>query len=127
MPASRVPRWNMLYLVLLCAAFPHVSLAFSIADWLNNPGYHYGGTPREQIRCYALPFGAIGFSSHVLTYLTVLCLTNGRSPWFPCTRLRWRRFNLGLGYLGLIITLPLTVLTMVRCRKSWSFILIAVW
>jgi hypothetical protein len=107
--------------------FPRSSFAFDLAEWLNNPPYENGGTPKEQIRCYALPFGAIGFSSHVLTYLTVLCLAKGRSPWWPWKKLQWREFNLVIASLGLLITIPMTVLTMLRCRNRWSFILIAVW
>ncbi|KAK0716013.1 hypothetical protein B0H67DRAFT_465469, partial [Lasiosphaeris hirsuta] len=86
-----------------------------------------GGTIQEQIRCYALPFGAIGFASHILTYLTVLCLATGRSPFWPRRKLTGRKLNLAFGFIGLGITLPLTVLVMVRCRNSRSFILIAVW
>ncbi|KAK3395318.1 hypothetical protein B0H63DRAFT_506802 [Podospora didyma] len=98
-----------------------------LTDWLNNPGYDQGGTAREQIHCYALPFGAIGFASHLLTYVTVLCLASGRSPWWPKRKLTGRKVNLAFGIIGLSITIPLTVLTMMHCRNSWSFILISVW
>jgi hypothetical protein len=81
----------------------------------------------EQIQCYALPYGAIGFSSHVLTYMTVLCLANGRSPLIPCKRLENKTINLLVAIIGLLISFPVTVLTMIRCRNSWPFILIAVW
>ncbi len=101
--------------------------AFNLVDWLQNPPYSNGGTIKEQIQCYALPYGGIGFASHILTYLTVLCLAKGVNPLVPCRPLRHKMFNLGLAILGILITLPITVLTMVRCRNSWQFILIAVW
>ena len=101
--------------------------AFSLGEWLANPPYDNGGTIREQIECYALPYGAIGFASHVLTYLTVLLLSLGRNPLMPWERLRHRRFNLAIATLGFCISFPMTVLTMVRCRRTWPFILIAVW
>jgi len=114
-------------LVLIAQARPTLSLTAHIDGWLKDPGYEQGGTIQEQIRCYALPFGAIGFASHILTYLTVLCLATGRSPFWPPRKLTGRKLNLAIGFIGLAVTLPLTVLVMVRCRNSRSFILIAVW
>lgn len=98
-----------------------------VQDWIDDPGYENGGTPQEQIKCYALPYGGIGFLSHALTYFTVFCLANGRSPWRPWKKLDGRKWNLAVGILGLVITLPLTALTMYRCKRTWAFILIGVW
>ena len=103
------------------------AVTVDVNQWLKDPGYEQGGTIQEQIHCYALPFGAIGFASHILTYLTVLCLALGRSPWRPWRQLEGHTPNLAFGILGLTITVPLTILVMVRCRNSRSFILIAVW
>ncbi|KAK3942814.1 hypothetical protein QBC46DRAFT_378898 [Diplogelasinospora grovesii] len=100
---------------------------FDLGEWLRNPGYNGTNTIKEEIHCYALPFGAIGFASHVMTYLTVLCLSLGRNPLMPWQRLQHRQFNLIVASMGLAISFPMTVLTMIRCRNSWSFILIAVW
>jgi hypothetical protein len=36
------------------------------------------GIPGE-IKCYGLPYGGIGFTSHVLTYYT-LCMLSGEVP-----------------------------------------------
>ncbi|KAK3362566.1 hypothetical protein B0T25DRAFT_8905 [Lasiosphaeria hispida] len=116
-----------LLLALLARASPTLGLTAEVDEWLKDPGYEQGGTIQEQIRCYALPFGAIGFASHILTYLTVLCLATGRSPFWPRRKLTGRKLNLALGFIGLGITLPLTVLVMVRCRNTRSFLLIAVW
>jgi len=120
--------WPILLLILakvnLASA---LNITIDVNQWLQDPGYEHGGTIQEQIRCYALPFGAIGFASHILTYLTVLCLALGRSPWRPWRELKGRKLNLAFGILGLAITVPLTILVMVRCRNSRSFILIAVW
>jgi hypothetical protein len=101
--------------------------AFDLATWLKNPPYQNGGTIQEQIQCYALPFGAIGMVSHVLTYLTVICLASGRSPLMPWKKLGHKKLNITFAMLGLCISFPMAVLTMVRCRNSWAFILIAVW
>ncbi len=45
-------------------------------------------------------------------------------PWKPLSN---KRTNIAFAIVGLCISLPLVVLAMVRCRNSWSFILIAVW
>ncbi|KAK0730252.1 hypothetical protein B0H67DRAFT_446995, partial [Lasiosphaeris hirsuta] len=114
-------------LALLTTTIAGPSRAFSLDDWLNNPPYANGGTIQEQIECYALPYGAIGFASHVLTYLTVVALSLGRDPLMPWRPLRHRWFDTALALVGFCITLSMTVLTMLRCRNTWPFILIAVW
>ncbi|KAK4173901.1 hypothetical protein QBC36DRAFT_358822 [Triangularia setosa] len=40
--------------------------AFSLSEWLSKDPYSDGGAVREQIQCYALPYGAIGMASHIL-------------------------------------------------------------
>ncbi|KAM7190203.1 hypothetical protein V8F20_009825 [Naviculisporaceae sp. PSN 640] len=104
--------------------------AFDPGDFLNKDpttGKTNNGTVHDEIQCYALPYGAIGFASHILTYMTVICLSLGRNPLIPCLRLQNRKFNLAVAILGFFISFPLTVVTMVKCRNTWSFILIAVW
>jgi len=104
-----------------------VNVTFDFEEWIRNPGYHEGGTPQEQLRCYALPFGGIGFASHVLTYLTFFILAAGRSPILPWRRIDHGGFSLALGIVSLLSTLSISILVGVRCRASWSFILISVW
>ncbi|KAH8897632.1 hypothetical protein GQ53DRAFT_802900 [Thozetella sp. PMI_491] len=102
----------------------------SLTDFIpgsQNPPYPNGGTIHEQIQCYALPFGAIGMVSHLLTYYTVICLARGRSPLLPWTRLSRRYIGITSTTVGLLVSFPLTVRTMVQCRNTWEFILIAVW
>lgn len=123
---NHVPLLPSLVLILLLGLVPGAN-AFDIVNWLQNPPYTNGATIKEQLQCYALPYGGIGFASHILTYATVLCLAKGLNPLVPCRPLRHRWWNLLLAGVGLLVTLPLTVLTMVRCRRSWQFILIAVW
>ncbi|KAK4186779.1 hypothetical protein QBC35DRAFT_500279 [Podospora australis] len=114
--------------LLSLSGFVTPASALSLNDWLNNNPYKDNvGTVQEQIQCYALPYGAIGFSSHILTYFTAFMLSKGRNPIFPWQRLKYKKFNLAVALVGFIITLILTVLTMVRCKNHWAFILIAVW
>ncbi|KAK4642884.1 hypothetical protein QC761_401365 [Podospora bellae-mahoneyi] len=101
--------------------------AFSLSEWLSKDPYEDGGTVQEQIQCYALPYGAIGMASHILTYFTAYMLSRGRNPILVWKRLKHRRFNLSVAAVGFVITLVLTSLTMARCRRTWPFILVAVW
>ncbi|TEB25446.1 hypothetical protein FA13DRAFT_1765771 [Coprinellus micaceus] len=50
----------------------------------------------EEIKCYNLPYGALGFASHVLTYYTILCLWFGRKPLWPFSRVSYSWFDLAL-------------------------------
>ena len=89
-------------------------------------------TPQEaaaqsEISCYALPYGGLGFASHVLTYLTVYAFSHGRAPLMPWRRLRESRQNLWLTALSGCLALPMTVVSMARCHNTWPFILVAVW
>lgn len=101
--------------------------AVDLNEWLNNPPYKDGGSIQEQLQCYALPYGLIGFVSHLLTYWTMIFLARGRDPLLPWKLLRYKMFNFIISTVGLLITVMLTILTMIRCRNDWQIILIAVW
>lgn len=77
--------------------------------------------------CYSLPYGALGFVSHFLTYYTIVCLWFGRSPLWPWRKVKYSRFDLWLGLLGLLIATGLAIFTLVRCRNTWQLLTIAVW
>jgi len=100
---------------------------FDLGEWLRDVPFPNGGTAKEQIQCYALPYGGIGFISHLLTYATVICLSNGRSPLTPWRTLSHRRLNIGLAMLGVSVSFPVAILTMVRCRNAQKYAIIAVW
>ncbi|KAK3998051.1 hypothetical protein QBC44DRAFT_313812 [Cladorrhinum sp. PSN332] len=123
------PSRTRLPLLVAAAALSSIptAQALSLGDWLKDDPYENGGTVHEQIQCYALPYGAIGFASHVLTYFTAFMLSRGRNPFLFWQKLTHRRFNLTVALIGFAITLVLTVLTMARCHRTWPFILIAVW
>ncbi|KAF8248504.1 hypothetical protein K440DRAFT_547721 [Wilcoxina mikolae CBS 423.85] len=81
----------------------------------------------SEIECYALPYGVIGFLSHILTYYTMFLLTFGRSPFAPWRRLNSPKLDLFLAIAGLAIGTTVTIFSMVRCRQRWQFLLLAVW
>lgn len=86
-----------------------------------------GSTFSEQIVCYGLPYGGMGFFSHILIYHTVVCLAFGHSPFRPWKNLKHTTFDLLLGAVSLISACTMTIFTMVKCRSHWQLIAIAVW
>ncbi|KIJ99261.1 hypothetical protein K443DRAFT_102558, partial [Laccaria amethystina LaAM-08-1] len=81
----------------------------------------------NEIHCYSLPYGALGFTSHILTYYTILCFWFGRKPLWPFSRIRYSQFDLVLGIVGLGVTTAVSIVTILRCRNTWQLLVIAVW
>lgn len=81
----------------------------------------------EEASCYSLPFGGIGFASHMLTYYTAVMLYLGRQPMRPWKQLAHKRFDLILGSVQLVITIVLTSISISRCWRSWPFATLGVW
>lgn len=80
-----------------------------------------------EIACYSLPYGGVGFASHILTYYTIICLGFGRTPFLPCKPVRNGKWGLVLAVAGLLAGFILSTLTMVRCRNHWQLLAMAVW
>ncbi|KAE8447825.1 hypothetical protein EG329_010054 [Mollisiaceae sp. DMI_Dod_QoI] len=99
---------------------------FNLNDWLHGNPYK-NGTLAEELQCYGLPYGGIGFASHVLTYYTIIMLSYQRSPWMPWKRNRHKWIDITLAIFGLIASIILTVLTILRCRNRWQFVAMATW
>jgi hypothetical protein len=85
-----------------------------------------GGTLQDQMNCYSLPYGGIGFASHILTYITLLALWHGISV-VTWKRLNWSRFDLSIAILTIVGSIALTIITIIRCRSRWQFMVIAIW
>lgn len=122
---------NCLFIaVLLVSSLPHVHSApvpLDLPSWLQEMIPQKGGTIADEIRCYSLPYGGVGFVSHILTYWTILWLSFGRRPYWPSSRLSAGKVDLCLSFIQLTITVGLASFTIVRCRSRWQFILLAVW
>ncbi|KAI5782306.1 hypothetical protein FPQ18DRAFT_267591, partial [Pyronema domesticum] len=73
-----------------------------------------------------LPYGLIGFISHVLTYYTAFMLTRGLTP-FTWKKLKSPKLDLMLAVSSLIIGNIATIFKMIQCVQRWEFILIALW
>ena len=78
------------------------------------------------VKCYSLPYGGVGFLSHILTYWTVAMLISGRSPMLFGELKHWF-MDLVLGIGSLCVSMVLSILAIVRCHSDWPFTLIATW
>ncbi|TFK73128.1 hypothetical protein BDN72DRAFT_814932 [Pluteus cervinus] len=102
--------------------------SFKVLDFLNlSSAKVQAGSFHAELSCYSLPFGALGFVSHILTYYTVACLYRGRSPLSPLRAVTHSRFDLIIGILGLVVSSTMAILTLARCRKTWELLTIAIW
>lgn len=104
-----------------------LTLASPVVAGLSEPWLPVRGpTLQDEIKCYSLPYGGIGFASHALTYYTLLMLSAGRSPW-RFKELTATKFDTALAVIQLVGTVAMASFTIARCRDRWEFVLIAVW
>jgi hypothetical protein len=92
---------------------------------LPTPDIH--GGPVGEIKCYALPYGAIGIISHLLTYWTIAWMSMGKVPLWPWHPMKTYKFDMFLAIVALCTCIPIASITMHRCRLSWHFLLICIW
>lgn len=91
------------------------------------PSPNITGGPAGEIQCYALPYGAIGIISHLLTYWTIAWMAVGQTPLWPWHPLKTYKFDMFLAVLALCTCIPIASIAMHRCRLSWHFLLICIW
>ena len=121
-----ISKLALLSILVICNCPTSVN-STSLSEWIKNPPYNNNGSLEEEIQCYSLPYGAIGFLSHILTYYTIAVLAVQRHPWAPWKRNKRSGLDIWLAVIGLIGTIIISTLTMVRCRSRWQFIAIAAW
>jgi hypothetical protein len=86
-------------------------------------------SPRDELKCYGLPYGALGFVSHLLTLYSSLCLIHRRKAYFPLSKIKpgnHTLFDVVVSFITFVVTVTLTSVTMARCKNSWQYILLAV-
>ncbi|TFK65007.1 hypothetical protein BDN72DRAFT_901093 [Pluteus cervinus] len=80
-----------------------------------------------EMTCYSLPFGAIGFISHLLTGYTIICTSMNRRPLWPSHRLTSGRWDFFLAVGGILVSPALAIYTFTKCRNTWQLLTIGVW
>jgi len=124
--------------VLCFSTFSHAAPAPSVVStWIDQQIHpKKGGTPAQEIQCYALPYGGLGFLSHALTYYQIIIVSFHRTPLAP-----WRKLSLDyrfkasfsvlwditINVISMIWSVTLAGFTISSCRNSWPFVLIGVW
>ncbi|KAF8953541.1 hypothetical protein BDZ97DRAFT_1871817 [Flammula alnicola] len=83
--------------------------------------------PSNELHCYNLPYGALGFISHVLTYYTIACLCYGRKPLWPFHKVTNTKLDLALGAVGIALCIVMSIFTIINCKNTWQLLVIAVW
>jgi hypothetical protein len=111
-------------IVFLLLGFQYRNVVEALPSFLNPVK---GTTLPEEIQCYGIPYGAIGFVSRILTYWTLGCLYMGSRPTCPWSRIKFKAWNFGLGVMTFAGPIALAIFTVIRCRNRWEFVLIAVW
>lgn len=128
MTSHQLLRVNLLVIILhLIEVGLANPLPFKFANWLNENLSPGNRSFQAEVHCYSLPYGGIGFVSHILTYWTVVWLGLGSRPLWPSKKLNQKKWDIFLGLLSLIPSVFFAILTVVRCRDRWQFMLIAVW
>jgi hypothetical protein len=137
MPASQsnlsfldLPR-TAIVLALLAVNVYSSPTPFDFKEWLQGQLQPAPGDSTEgEIQCYTLPFGILGFISHVLTYWSVACLYFGKrplKPWGEHSALKAGKWDVFLGILSLFGSVVPAAFTISACRNRWQFILLGVW
>jgi hypothetical protein len=119
-------RWLSLSVAAFLLCIPTTQAAWhDLPDWLSPT--RGDGTFNGNVRCYNLPFGVLGFVSHLISYWNVFWLLAYRRPWWPKKLVKYKKINLVTSSLSLIGTVGPSIITLLRCRSEWRFEFIAVW
>ena len=82
---------------------------------------------RDNVHCYALPYGGLGFGSHVMTYYCMFVNAYGRRPLVPWKRQEYQKLDVLIGFLQLVGTTIAGTLTITRCRGESQLQLLGIW
>lgn len=107
-----------------------VDSSFSVSDMIVRGLFgepEPGTTLAGEIKCYSLPYGGLGFASHILAYYTIIVLALGYRPLRPWQKLTHSTSGMIFGLTSLLGGMGFAAYTTVRCRNRVELLLIAVW
>ncbi|KAF8647311.1 hypothetical protein AX16_006773 [Volvariella volvacea WC 439] len=104
-------------------------------DWLDDIddiipalGAKPGNDLPTEIKCYSIPYGALGFVSHLLTYWALGWLWAQRRPFMPWKKLTpSSAWNVLIDAAMLLGSGSLAIYTLSRCHNTWQLLLIGIW
>ncbi|KAF4629736.1 hypothetical protein G7Y89_g8408 [Cudoniella acicularis] len=82
---------------------------------------------RASVHCYALPYGATGCASQILTYYCLMANALGRKPLMPWKFQQYNYFNIVIGIGQLVGSCYTSGLTVSRCKGSKEMQLLGIW
>jgi hypothetical protein len=105
-----------------------VPVPFDFGAWIKGELEPKAGTDiASEINCYNLPYGGLGFISHILTYWAVGWTIWGRKPLWPMAKLTAGPWDILMGSLSILGTIIPAAFAISACRNRWQFVLLAVW
>ncbi|KAG6365471.1 hypothetical protein INS49_007082 [Diaporthe citri] len=101
------------------------TLGHILWNWLSNSTASTSDDSATQIKCYAFPYGLLGFVAHLAMFYGIALSSFNRCPYNYRKPLQHSRRDLALGISGLIISCLLTAGTIKRCSGTKYYLLIA--
>ncbi|KAF8647317.1 hypothetical protein AX16_006779 [Volvariella volvacea WC 439] len=121
--------YTLVVLLLSLITSPHQPAIYPRDNILENllPDFQSGDDLPTEIKCYSIPYGLLGFISHLLVYWTLISLWAQTRPLLPWSSSKPSIWNIALATISLIASASLAVYTLNRCHNSWQLLLIGVW
>lgn len=101
------------------------SLGHVLWNWVSNSTASTSNDSATQIKCYAFPYGLLGFVAHLAMFYGIALSSFNRCPWNFRKPLEHSKRDLVFGILGLLFSFFLTAGTIYRCSGAKYYILIA--
>jgi hypothetical protein len=109
----------------------------TFTSWLNSAlPKNTGADFHDDLQCFGIPFGGLGFLSEITIYYTTICLLLNVNalPWSPFKPTTFAFFqpiergwgNLLISVVAVLAVMPLGILTMIRCRTKWELVLVCI-
>lgn len=102
------------------------TLGHVLWNWVSNSTASSSDDSATQIKCYAFPYGLLGFVAHLAMFYGIAISSFNRRPLDFCKPLKYLRRDLIFGVTGLVISCVLTAGTIYRCSGTKYYVLIAV-
>ncbi|KAK7697569.1 hypothetical protein SLS64_013388 [Diaporthe eres] len=101
------------------------TLGHILWNWLSNSTASTSDDSATQIKCYAFPYGLLGFVAHLAMFYGIALSSFNRCPYNYRKPLQHSRRDLVFGISGLIISCLLAAGTIKRCSGTKYYLLIA--